>query len=43
MEQRDFPRDDKLYWLVKRARDAVQDVFLETHALGRPGMGRKPK
>jgi len=32
MEQRDFPRDDKLYRLVKRACDAVQDVFLETYA-----------
>jgi hypothetical protein len=43
MEQRDFPRDDKLYRVVKRVRDAVQDVFLETHALGTPGMVRKAK
>ena len=31
MEQRDFPRDDKLFVMVKRAHDAVRDLFLECH------------
>ncbi len=41
MEQRDFPRDDKLYQLVKRAHDAVHALFLETHELGTSGTGRR--
>ena len=42
MEQRDFPRDDKLYQLVKRAHNALHDLFLETHELGCKGVGRRP-
>ena len=31
MEQRDFPRNDRLYRIVKRAHNAIHDLFLETH------------
>ena len=41
MEQRDFPRDDKRYWLATRAHDALHDVLLETHELGCKGVGRR--
>ena len=39
MEQRDFPRDDKLFALVQQAHDAVRDLFLECNKLG---TGRTP-
>ena len=43
MEARDFPRGDRLYQLTKRARNALHDLFLETHELGcNGGVGRKP-
>ena len=42
MEQRDFPRDDKLYQLVKRRTMRLHEVFLETHELGCKGVGRRP-
>lgn len=41
MEQRDFPRDDKLYRMVERAHDAVHALFLETHEIGCKGVGRR--
>jgi hypothetical protein len=40
MEERDFPRDDQLYRMVKQAHDAVHALFLETHELGCKGVGR---
>jgi homoserine O-acetyltransferase len=40
---RDFPQDDKLYRLVKRAHDAVHELFLETHEMGCKGVGRGPR
>jgi hypothetical protein len=43
MEQRDFPRDDKLYRLTKRAHRALHDLFLECHELGTAGNGRRAK
>jgi hypothetical protein len=43
MDGRDFPRDDKRYRLVKRAHDALHDVFFETHEMGCKGVGRRPK
>jgi hypothetical protein len=43
MEERDFPRDEKLYRLVKQAHDALHDLFLEAHELGCKGVGRRPK
>ena len=43
MEQRDFPRDDKLYRLTKRAYAALHELFLETHELSTIGTGRRAK
>jgi len=43
MEQRDFPRDHKLYRLTKRAHDALRELFLECHELGTTGDGRRVK
>ena len=38
MDERDFPRDDELFVLVKRAHNAMHDLFNETHELR--GCGR---
>ena len=43
MKARDFPRDDKLYLIVKRAQDALHSLSLETHKLGCRGVGRRAK
>ena len=40
-EQRNFPRDDQFFRKVKRAHDALHDLFLECHELGTSGTGRK--
>ena len=41
-EQRSFPRDDQFFLKVKRAHDALHDLFLECHEVGTSGTGRKP-
>jgi hypothetical protein len=43
MEERDFPQDDELYPMVKRAHDAAHALFLETHELGCEGVGPRAK
>ena len=37
----DFPRDDKLYRMVKRAHNAMHDLFLDLHEIGCKGVGRR--
>ena len=41
MKERDFPQDDPLYLMVKRAHDALHELFLETHEMGCKGVGRR--
>jgi hypothetical protein len=42
MKQRDFPRDDKLFLMVKRAHHALHSLFLETHERACRGVGQRP-
>lgn len=41
MDQRGFPVDDELYLLVKRAREAMDELFIATHYLGCDNVGRR--
>lgn len=40
MDQRGFPIDDELYLLVKKAREAMDELFIATHYLGCDNVGR---